>query len=256
MTLREDEVGQVVAALPLIIEGLRQWTFGEDGVLVTAGGPRSGLRLIAGIHPRRGAKYRATVTGPDAAPGGDSPATTFEAELQADDNRRFALRCEAADDQTEFMVEVIDPRQPTALRCAGSAQSLTQGWWGGRSTWQADLTLPIEVSHGHRIPAAATVDHRRFRAQADVRVKAGTPGDLVFVLTIHARGRGILRLLSALVGPFARRPMQRALDGWMRRTQLTLADLTLLSGDGTNRSCSARQVADVVLARSLAHIAD
>jgi hypothetical protein len=214
------DVQLLEAALPLVIDGLRQLTFGADGNLVVIGVPHSGLRLIAGTHPDPGATYRIRLDPAD-------PSPPIDLEVKHNESRRIVVDGREKTSQTAFTIELAEPWNPRRLSTTGTVSSVGSGWMRGAQSWRAELALPIDPDRPSIRPhAVAHLKHRRFRINATLVADHGEPGEVRLTVAVTGHGRGVVRFLMLLAAPFIplviRKAIQPDFDQGFSQAQATL----------------------------------
>lgn len=230
--VRQLNVSGFTAALPGLLQCLRDLEFGDDGVVRTADGRAlEGLRVTDGSHPRPHTSY-SVVTRVEASVAGAAdgrivePAeyadgwqritissgervTTYAAyavELVADDAGRFEVRAQEYGGGVEVLVTVPDPRWPKRVEFGLS------GYLDGPRLVRSPVTGSATVALDELPRAQGSFRHRRVAGSFEVALVPDGDGWLAKV-DVQIRLRGVL-LLVAPFGWLMRRPMQKALDSF------------------------------------------
>ena len=194
------------------------------GVVVvgTTSEQREGLRLLDGVHPRAGARYRVAIVEP-AAPERKVPArmeaktTTLVVAVLANDSDALRTRF-VPGDQPQVTVDVTleHPAGPRALsfvlggRLTGNW--MTRGPIAGEGHISVDGLPPAKRS-GPQV--RAQFRHPRIRAAVTVWVEDDRRGLWRVAVEVRARGSGILRPLAAAVAPWLAAAVRRQLRASM-----------------------------------------
>ena len=162
--VHRGDVELLEAVLPLVIDGLRQLTFGSDGNLVMNGVAHSGLRHVAGTHPNVGATYRIRLASAE-------PSAPIDIEVKHNDSRRIVIDGRQATSQTAFSVELAEPWNPTQLSTVGTV-SIARVRLDARSDFVAGRACATDRPRPPVDPAASCCP-RRTPTVSDLRDSGG-----------------------------------------------------------------------------------
>jgi hypothetical protein len=233
------------AALPALLAGWRALAFTGGGVVhpVTRT-THEGLRLVEGVHPYPGARYRLKVreeTAPEPTAhelavaerlGSTDPQAVAEWErgrlaaarasgqmivtwhtvdigLGTDDAQRttFSVHHDVTD--IRGRIDLTTPSLPGPIDIALDVPD-----WAGKTAFLrgiVEVLLRLDAS-GPLPRLVAGLSHPRGRAHAEVAVTAAASARWRVTADVDVRGAGWMRPLVAALGPFIRRPLQRELD--------------------------------------------
>jgi hypothetical protein len=246
-------------AMSVVMDLVRCWKhlrFDRDAAVVV---PRShqrreGLRVLEGVHPNPGTRYRVVIVervAPEftdeerreltklgaGAAGRDqmtewarrrraaleasgrmeSKTTSLDAELLANDAETLTVRFVAAS-QRHVNIDVTVERPAAPRTVAIVVDGRLEGSWWARGAVAGTSRLSIDrlPPEGSSSPQLeADLRHRRAMGSATVRVRPGDGDTWGVSVDIRARGRGVVRPLAAITSPWLARAVRRQLRASM-----------------------------------------
>lgn len=183
----------IATVVPLLVKRWQDLAFDDDGVVIVAGKRREGLALVAGEHPRTGARY-------EIVTAGEHPGH-YTAETVADTPTELRLRIEQPDDV------------PIDLTVAGSKVTAAFGGTVDRGgSVEGSATLDLDRLPGDEPQLVVAVKHDRAVGDVKAWVRP-TEGTWRLHAKADVRGRGLLRpLIAPLLWIRGRRALTQALE--------------------------------------------
>lgn len=257
VTIEPFDPGVLQDAVGLALARWREVGFAAGRVVDPATGPREGLQVANGHHPREGVVYRLfteplpPVTPAEQVPGAadadPEPVPPTSADWQvttlglvADRPSRLELEIRQHGPPPVLSSVELSPRDRPD-RVVARVDVDVPGPWPVRGRVRAEGEAQLDgvrVSAGHIANAHGTVRHPRGRGDGTVVVTALTADRWEVTVTATARGRGVLRPVAAIGLRFFRRNAQRQLDEAIAKVPDQLAELRaqLVAPDGTPRT--------------------
>jgi hypothetical protein len=217
------DVRAVAALTAAVVARWRRLPFDGDGAVLVDGERREGLRLLAGVHDRPGARYRVVPAEPEPepVPPGAHPdeipnpivPEAFDVEVLRSDGSALDVRLRPVTGDIDVRAGLVDPGRARALWVEGSYDNDEVPFLRGTVDGRLDVDLGALPGgagpEGPMLQGALT--HRRGRLALAATVRPAGRSDR-WVLDVEVRGgRGVLRPLAAVAGPVA---------GWFLRREL------------------------------------
>lgn len=219
-TIEPVDVASIASVVPELIKGWDELQF-DDGAVVAGAEQerREGLRIVEGVHPHVGTKYRIVMVGP-VAPA--SATETLWVELLAHNAESLRARFDTAEaSRVTVDVDLNRPGAPRALTCKVGGRS--EGNWLTRGTVTGEGRLSID-----RFPPSsrsgpqlrAEFRHPHMRAMASMRIRQRHGDNWEVAVEIRAKGSGLVRPIAAVATPWIAGVLRRRL----RASMATLPD--------------------------------
>jgi hypothetical protein len=246
------EPAQIIAVIPEVLRAWRAMTFDAEHVVETETGPREGLRVVAGVHPRPGVRYR-VVARPDSSD--DAPAVHVFDVLE-DDRERVRLSF-ASSSRFTGTVELTYPARPQRFAAEIATPTVGGCLVGGPATVVADIDLgALAAGHGDQDEIEVRVRHRRVQGRAEVRVNTKRDGSSHIEIKVKAGGRGVLRPVIALASLLVNRRFKQQLREGAAKTAMEIEQMAAAARREFGPDPDPADVATKVLAAFMDDVAE